>query len=64
LALTLLTGSLKIENTEKKPCEDEAEIREMQLRVNRCQDSLEPSEGAWPCWHLDFGLLGYEGMKE
>lgn len=26
--------------------------------------SLEPSEGTWPCLHLDFGLLASRIMSE
>ena len=30
------------------------------LEEERKDSSLDPSEGAWPCWHLDFRLLSIQ----
>ena len=55
--------------TEKKAIENEGTDRSyvatsprntwshQKLEEARKDSSLEPSEGAWPCRHLDFGLL-------
>ena len=51
----------------RKKCEDEGwlalytkeGLKPPETRESRKDSSLEPSEGAWPCWHLDFRLLVY-----
>lgn len=70
---------MRTDTQEEGQMKTKAEITGMQLQAKECQQlpqtfrsykearknaSLQPSEGAWPCWHLDFQLLVSETGRQ